>query len=170
MYTHRVTNFRNWHTELWRLKRPNICHLQAGDPVKPMVKFNPSLEGWEWRSLWFQSKSKGPRTRSPRAGENGCLSSGREQIHPSFTSLFYLYAGQEATVRNGHGTTDWFQIGKGIHQGCILSPCLFNLYAEHIMRNTGLEEAQAGIKIAGRNINNLRYVDDTTLWQKVKRN
>ena len=74
-----------------------------------------------------------------------------------------LYAGQEATVRTGHGTTDWFQIGKGVFQGCKLSPCLFNLYAEYIMRNTGLEEAQAGIKIAGRNINNLRYADDTTL-------
>ena len=80
-----------------------------------------------------------------------------------------LYAGQEATVRTGHGTTDW-QIGKGVCQGCILSPYLFNLYAEYIMRNAGLEEAQAGIKIAGRNINNLRYVDDTPLWQKVKRN
>ena len=74
-----------------------------------------------------------------------------------------LYAGQEATVRSGHGTTDWFQIGKGVHQGCISSPCLFNLYAEYIMRNTGLDEAQAGIKIAGRNINNLRYANDTTL-------
>ena len=74
-----------------------------------------------------------------------------------------LYAGQEATVRTGHGTTDWFQIGKGVCQGCILSPCLFNLYAEYIIRNAGLEEAQAGIKIAGRNINNLRYADDTTL-------
>ena len=74
-----------------------------------------------------------------------------------------LYIGQEATVRTGHGTTDWFQIGKGVGQGCILSPCLFNLYAEYIMRNTGLEEAQAGIKIAGRNINNLRYADDITL-------
>ena len=81
-----------------------------------------------------------------------------------------LYTGQEATVRTGHGTTDWFQIGKGVRQGCILSPCLFNLYAEYIMRNTGLEEAQAGIKTAGRNINNLRYADDTTLWQKVKKN
>uniref|UniRef100_A0A8B9W1M9 RNA-directed DNA polymerase n=1 Tax=Bos mutus grunniens TaxID=30521 RepID=A0A8B9W1M9_BOSMU len=77
-----------------------------------------------------------------------------------------LYAGQEATVRTGHGTTDWFQIGKGVRQGCILSPCLFNLYAEYIMRNAGLEEAQAGIKIAGRNINNLRYEDDTTLMAK----
>ena len=73
-----------------------------------------------------------------------------------------LYAGQEATVRSGHGT-DWFQIGKGVRQGCILSPCLFNFYAEYIMRNTGLEEAQAGIQIAGRDINNLRYADDTTL-------
>ena len=74
-----------------------------------------------------------------------------------------LYAGQEATVRTGHGTTDWFQIGKEAHQGCILSPCLFNFYAEYIMRNTGLDEAQAGIKIVGRNINNYRYADDTTL-------
>ena len=90
-----------------------------------------------------------------------------------------LYAGQEATVRTGHGTTDWFQIGNGVCQACILSPCLFNLYAEYIMRNAGLEEAQAGIKIARRNINNLRYSDDTTLmaeseveqkslWMKVK--
>ena len=74
-----------------------------------------------------------------------------------------LYAGQEATVRTGHRTTDWLQIGKGVPQGCILSPCLFNLYAEYIMRNAGLEEAQTGIKIARRNINNLRYADDTTL-------
>ena len=74
-----------------------------------------------------------------------------------------LYAGQEATVRTGHGTTDWFQTGKGVHQGCILSPCLFNFYAEYIMRNAGLEEAQAGIKISGRNINNLRYADGTAL-------
>ena len=74
-----------------------------------------------------------------------------------------LYAGQEATVRTGHATTDWFQIGKGVRQGCILSPFLFNLYAEHIMKNAGLDEAQAGIKIAGRNINTLRYADDTTL-------
>ena len=81
-----------------------------------------------------------------------------------------LYAGQEATVRTGHGTTDWFQIGKGVCQGCTLSPCLFNFYAEYIMRNAGLEEAQGGIKIAGRNLNNLRYADLPPLWQKVKRN
>ena len=80
-----------------------------------------------------------------------------------------LYAGQEATVRTGHGTTDWFQIGKGVPQGCILSPCLLNLYAEYIMRNAGLEETQAGIKIAGRNINNLRYADDTTLMAEKQR-
>ena len=89
-----------------------------------------------------------------------------------------LYAGQEATVSTGHGTTDWFQIGKGVRQGCILSPCLFNLYTEDIMRNDGLDEAHAGIKISGRNINNLRYADDTTLmaesrelkslWMKMK--
>ena len=79
-----------------------------------------------------------------------------------------LYAGQEATVRTGDGTTDWFQIGKGVHQGCVLSPCLFNLYAEYIVRNAGLEETQAGIKIARRNINNLRYADDTTLRAESK--
>ena len=90
-----------------------------------------------------------------------------------------LHAGQETTLRTQHGTTDWFQIGKGVHQSCILSPCLFNFYAEYIMRNTGLEEAQAGIKISGRNINNFRYADDITLmaeseeelkslWRKVK--
>ena len=82
---------------------------------------------------------------------------------PPDLPLRNLYAGQEATARTGHGTTDWFPIGKGVRQGCILSPCLFNLYAEYIMRNTGLKEAQAGIKIAGRNISNLRYADDTTL-------
>ena len=79
-----------------------------------------------------------------------------------------LYAGQEATVRTGHGTTDWFQVGKGVYQGSILSPCLFNLYAEYIMRDSGLEEARAGVKIAGRNINNLRYADDTTLMAESK--
>ena len=79
-----------------------------------------------------------------------------------------LYAGQEATVKTGHGTTDWFQIGKGVHQGCILSPCLFNLYAEYIMLNAGLDEAETGIKIGGRNINNLRYADDTTLTAEIE--
>ena len=82
---------------------------------------------------------------------------------PPDMPLEKLYAGQETTVRTGHGTTDWFQIGKGSHQGCILSPCLFNFYAQYIMRNVGLDEAQAGIKIARRNIKNLRYADDTTV-------
>ena len=89
--------------------------------------------------------------------------------HPTCL-LRNLYVGQEATVRTGHETTDWFQIGKGVHQACILSPCLFNLYAEYIMSNAGLDEAQAGIKIARRTINNLIYADDTTFWQKVKKN
>ena len=89
----------------------------------------------------------------------------REMGKPDYLTclLRNLYAGQEATVRTGHGTTDWFQIGQGVRQGCILSPCLFNLYAEYIMRNDGLDETQAGIKFARRNINNLRYADDTTL-------
>ena len=85
-------------------------------------------------------------------------------IPDNLTSILRnLYAGQEAIVRNGHGTTDWFQIGKGVHQGCILSPCLFNLYVEYILRNAVLDEAQAGIKMARRNINNRRYADDTIL-------
>ena len=91
------------------------------------------------------------------------------EIPDHFTCLLRnLYAGQEAAVRTGHGTTDWFQIGKGVRQGCILSPCLFNLYAEYIMTNAGLDEAQAGIKIARRNINNIRYADDTTLKSEVE--
>ena len=94
----------------------------------------------------------------------------QEMRIPSYLPPKKYDAGQEATVRTGHGTTDWFQIGKGVHQGCILSPCLFNLYEEYIMRNAGLDEAQAGIKIAGENINNLRYADDTTLMQEVKKN
>ena len=95
----------------------------------------------------------------------------KEMLMPDHLTclLRNLYAGQEATVRTGHGTTDWFQIGKGVCQGCILSPFLLNLHAEYIMRNAGLDEAQAGIKIARRNINNLIFADDTTLRQKVKR-
>ena len=89
---------------------------------------------------------------------------------PPDLPLENLYAGQEATVKTGHETTDWFQIGKGVCQGCILSPCSLNFYAEYIMRNAGLDGTQAGIKVAGRNINNLRYGDDTTLWQKAKKN
>ena len=91
-----------------------------------------------------------------------------EQMRTDYRTclLRNLYAGQEATVRTGHETTDWFQIGKEVRQGCTLSPCLFNLYAEYIMRNAGLDKAQAGIKIARRNINNLRYADDTTLMEE----
>ena len=89
-----------------------------------------------------------------------------EEISSLPHSVVFLYVGQEATVRTGHGTTDWFQIKKGVRQGCILSPCLFNFYAKYIMRNAGLDEAQAGIKIAGRNINNLRYANDTTLMEE----
>ena len=91
-------------------------------------------------------------------------------LDPLTCLLRKLYAGQEASVRTRHGTTDWFQVKKGVHQGCILSPYLFNLYAEYIMRNAELDEAQAGIKIAGRNINNLRYAMTPPLWQKVKKN
>ena len=87
----------------------------------------------------------------------------KEMGIPDHLRCLFLYADQEATVRTGHGTTDWFQIGKRVHQGCVLSPCLFNLYAEYIVRNTWMDDAQAGIKIAGRNNNNLRYTDDTTL-------
>ena len=93
----------------------------------------------------------------------------RDGIPDHLTCLLRnLYAGQEATVRTGHGTTDWFQVGKGVRQGCVLSLCLFNLYAEYIMRNAGLEETQAGIKIAGRNVNNLSYADDTTLMAETE--
>ena len=101
-------------------------------------------------TVWIATNWKILQENSSRSGHLTCL-------------LRNLYAGQEATVRTGHETTNWFQIGKGVRQGCISSPCLFNFYAEYVMRNAGLEETQAGIKIAGRNINHLRYVDDTTL-------
>ena len=112
-----------------------------------------------------------PKLRKPHFISWWNLTNRKSLITSHLTCLLInLYAGQEATVRTAHGTTDWFQIGKGVSQGYILSLCLFNLYAEYIMRNTGLEEAQAGIKIAGRNINNLRYAIPPPLWQKVKRN
>ena len=127
-----------------------------------MLRFIGS-QGWTRMSDWtelihlllcrsqqtVENSSRGGNTRPPNLVRN-------------------LYAGQEATVRTKFGTLDWFQIGKGVHQGCILSPCLFNLYAEYIMRNAGLEEAQGGIKIARRNINNLRYTEDTTLMGESK--
>ena len=104
--------------------------------------------------------SSSPSSSPPSVLLNGSKEMGIPGHLPCL--LRNLYAGQEATLRTEHGTTDWFQIGKGVHQGCILSPCLLNLYADYIMRNAGLEEAQTGIKIAGRDVNNLRYADDTT--------
>ena len=103
-------------------------------------------------------------TPKPLCGSQHTVENSSRDGHtrPPTCLLRNFYEGQEATVRTGHGTTDWFQTGKGVHQGCTLSPCFFNLHAEYIMRNAGLEEAQAGIKIVGRNINNLRYADDTT--------
>ena len=110
--------------------------------------------------------------RSPGEGKgrNNLWKIPKEMGKPDHLTCFLrnLYAGQEAIVRTGHETTDWFQIGKGVHQGCILSPCLFNLYVEYIMRNTGLEEVQVGIKTAGRNISNLRYADNTTFMEESK--
>ena len=108
----------------------------------------------------------------PLCGSQQTVENFKEMRMPDHLNclLRNLYVHQEATVRSGHGTTDWFQIRKGVCQGCILSPCLFNLYAEYIMRNAGLDKAQAGIKITGRSINNRRYADDTTLWPKVKKN
>ena len=127
-------------------------------PIPPsiIVFSNESTLRMRWPKYWTLSVLKGSHLHILILKEIG--------IPDHLIRLLRnLYAGQEATVRTGHGTADWFQIGKGIHQGCILSPCLLNLYAEYIMRNAGLEEPQAGIKISGRNINNLRYADDTTL-------
>ena len=119
-------------------------YIQGTKKLMSKIKGHQSLDCVNHNKLWEILKDKG--------------------IPDHLTCLLRcLYAGQEATVRTGHGTTDWFQIGKGVLQGCILSPYLFNWYTEYIMRNTGLEEAQAGIKIAGRNINKLRYTNDTTI-------
>ena len=124
---------------LWIIKKANIYFC--------FINYAKALDWVDHNKLWKILKEMG--------------------IQDHLTCLLRnLYAGQEATVKTGHGPTDWFQIGKGVHRGCILSPCLFNLYAEYIMRNAGLEEAQAGIKIAGRYINNLRYADDTTLMEE----
>ena len=118
--------------------------------------------------VWYSHLFKNfPVCCERRAGQKGCRYLAPDHL---ICLLRNLYAGQEAIVRTGHGTTDWLQIRKGVCQGCILSPCLFNLYAEYIMRNAGLDEAQAGIKIAGRNINTLRYADDTSLTAESKRN
>ena len=119
-----------------------------------------------WRILWTEEPGRLQSMGSQIIGHKILK---EMEIPDHLTCLLRnMYAGQEATVRTGHGTIDWFQIGKGVRQGCILSPCLFNFYAEYIMKNAGLEEAQAGIKIAGRNINSLRYTDDTTLMAESK--
>ena len=124
-----------------------------------------------WEIPWIEEPGRLQSMGSLRVGQSLCVDHNKlwkilkEMGIPDHLTclLRNLYAGQKATVRTGHGTTDWFQIGKGVHQGCILSPCLFNFYAEYIMRNAGLEETQAGIKIAGRNINNLKYADTTLM-------
>ena len=150
---------------------PSLAFLPSPDSHKSVFYIYNSI------SVLWESSCKAAGTNRPKAGKThyatlrglNCILSSNQGLKeigiPGHLTclLRNLYAGQEATVRTGHGPTGWFQIGKGVCQGCILSPCLFNLYAEYIMRNAGLEEAQAGIKIAGRNINNLRYADDTTL-------
>ena len=145
-----------------------IFKLVLEKPEEPEIKLPASAGSWK-----KQESSRKTRTSAlidyikayDCVDHNKLWEILQEMVIPDhFTCLLRnLDAGQEATVKTGHGTTDWFQIGKGVRQGCILSLCLFNLYAEYIMRNTGLEEAQTGIKIAGRNINNLRYADDPTL-------
>ena len=134
---------------------------------EPEIKLPTSAGSWKKQEISRKTSISALLTM-PKAltvDHNKLWNTLKELVIPDHLTclLRNLYECQEATVRTGHGTTEWFQIGKGVHQGCILSPCLFNLYAEYIMRNTGLEEAQAGIKIAGRNINNLRYAGDTAL-------
>ena len=130
--------------EEWEIKLPTSPGSSKKQESSRKTSISALLTMPKYLTLWI--------TMSERDGNS----------RPPTYLLRNLYAGQKATVRTGHGTTDWFQIGKGVLQSCILSPCLFNFYAGYIMRNAGLEEAQAGIKIAGRNINNLRYADDTT--------
>ena len=142
--------------ERQRNQRSNCRHLLDNRKSKRVPEKYLLLLYWLRQSLW-------------RGGSQLWKILKETGISDHLTCLLRnLYAGQEATVRTGHGTTDWFQIGKGVSQGCILSPCLFNLYAEFIMQNAGLDEAEAGIKTAGRNINNLRYADDTTLMAESK--
>ena len=177
--------------EYWsRLPFPTPGDLP--DPgIKPVSPVSPALQmdslpaeplGIIQMKLWKELKKTKNITYAVSTVHNKLWKILKEMGIPHHLTcrLRNLYAGQEATVRTGHGTTDWFQIGKGVHQGCILSPCFLNLYAEYIIRNARLEEAQAGIKTAGRNINNLRHADDTTLmaeseeelkafWSKWKR-
>ena len=147
--------------------------LDLGKAEKPETKLPTSARSWKQESSRKTSISAlltMPKPLTVWITTNWKILKEMEIPDHLTCLLRNLYAGQEATVRTGHGTTDWFQIGKGVRQGCILSPCLFNFYAECIIRNARLEEAQAGIKIARRNINNLRYADDTTLMQKMKKN
>ena len=142
-----------------------VRSLCGEGPLEEVMATQSSILVWE--IPWTEEPGRLQSMGSPRLGHNEAQEMG---IPDHLICLLRnLHEGQEETVRTGHGTTDWFQIRKGVCQGFILSPCLFNLYAEYIMRNAGLDEAQAGIKIAGRNINNLRYTDDTTLMGE-KRN
>ena len=148
--------------------------LDLEKAVEPEVKLQPSIRSSKQQKSYRKTSTSASLT-TPKSLNVWITTNWKilkEMGIPDHLTclLRNLYAGQEATVRTGHGTTDWFQIRKGVHQGCILSPCLFNLYAEYIMRNSRLYEAHAGIKIAGRNINNnLRYADDSTLQRVAKR-
>ena len=145
--------------------------LMSGDCMKPLINWMLFLENSKYRDqVAVMMAERGLYTKLKC--NNKLWEILKEMGIPDHLTclLRNLCAGQGTTVRTGHGTIAWFQIGKGVHQGCILSPCLFKLYAEYIMRNAGLEEAQAGIKIARRNINNLRYPMTPPLWQKVKKN
>ena len=150
-------NFLMFNLDLEKAEEPEIkLPTSVGSSKKRVSEKHLLLLYWLCQSFWL-------------CGSQQTVENSQRDENNRPADLAPDTAGQEA-IRTGHGTTDWFQIGKGVRQACILSPCLFNLYAEYIMRNTGMEEAEAGIKIAGRNINNLRYADDTTLWQKGKRN
>ena len=149
-----------------------LCFLGPQNNYSHEIKRRLLLRRKAMTQLESIVKRRGITLLTKARGVRYCFSSGKflEMAIPVHLTclLRNLYAGQEATVRTGHGITDWLQIGKGVHHGCISSLCLFNLYAEYLMRNAGLDEAQAGIKIAGRNINNLRYADDTTLMAEKK--
>ena len=144
-----LTVLLKWFVDTYMLDHRKSKRVPEKTSTSALLTMPKPLTVWVTKKLWKILQEMGI------PGHLNCL-------------LRNLYAGQEATVRTGHGTTDWFQIGKGVRQGCLLSPCLFNLYAEYIMRNSGLDETQAGVKIAGRNINNLRHADDNTLMAENK--
>ena len=153
-------NFQMFKLDLEKAEEPEIKLPTSAGSLKKQV----SSRKTSTLALWI---TPNPSCRSQQTLENP-LRDGEYQT--TLPASWEIGAGQDATVRTWHGTTDCFKIGNWVRQGCVVSPCLFNLHAECIMRNAGLKEAQAGIKIAGRNINNLRYADDTTLWKKVKKN